>query len=81
MPMFQVAWTDQRRFYGYVEADSESAAIQRWIDDELDAVHDFGPTDHVDVHVGPVEHDALCCCPACERAILDKVLEKGWDCT
>lgn len=39
MPLYTLTWTETVHHTGTVEADSESAARQAWIDDALEDVH------------------------------------------
>lgn len=70
MPMYVLRWeevTVEKRM-AYVEAESESAARQCWIDDHFDdeavlvPMQTFHTLDNVEEIT---DHDKLCCCPQC----------------
>lgn len=72
MPMYVLHWeeaTVERRM-AFVEADSESAARQCWIDGHFDDESVLVPikTSHtLDLVEEITEHDELCCCPWCMK--------------
>lgn len=70
MPLYEIVWTETSVCTAYVRADSESAARQSWIDDNLaSSIVRTVTTSHLDeIHEMPGRHDRLCCCPTCEGA-------------
>lgn len=65
MPMYVIDWEETRRYIGFVEAESESAARQAWIDDDLDVRCAANTAESRQLSIEECDHDQLCACPWC----------------
>ena len=78
--VYELHWRETRGHTAFVQAASESAARQAWIDQAgepfANEISWTEGSEWIDITELPGPHDPLCCCPSCETARSDLAVEE-----